>query len=82
VAHLRQRPALGRPFTDLTYQPMPAANGYETFIFTGFGQDFVCVYPQRVYDIPPEQVVGSALATRYGYAKDGTLILVKEPSSC
>jgi hypothetical protein len=55
------------------------ANGYRTFIVTGFGQDFVRVYSQQVYDIPPEQVVGSALATKYGYAKDGKPILIKEP---
>jgi hypothetical protein len=55
------------------------ANGYKTFIVTGFGQDFVRVYSQQVYDIPPEQVVGSALATKYGYAKDGTPVLIKEP---
>lgn len=78
-------PRWGRPFTDLTYQPMQKvmsylrANGYKTFIVTGGGQDFVRVYSQQVYGIPPEQVVGSALATRYGYAKDGAPILIKEP---
>lgn len=78
-------PRWERPYTDLTYQPMQEvmrylrANGYKTFIVTGFGQDFVRVYSQQVYDIPPEQVVGSALATKYGYAKDGTPILIKEP---
>ena len=55
------------------------ANGYKTFIVTGFGQDFVRVYAQQIYDIPPEQVIGSALAVKYGYAKDGKPILIKEP---
>jgi hypothetical protein len=55
------------------------ANGYKTFIVTGFGQDFVRVYSQQVYDIPTEQVIGSALNTKYGYAKDGKPILIKEP---
>ena len=74
-----------RHYTELTYKPMQEvmshlrANGYKTFIVTGFGQDFVRVYSQQVYDIPPEQVVGSALATKYGYANDGKPILIKEP---
>jgi hypothetical protein len=55
------------------------ANGYKTFIVTGFGQDFVRVYSEQIYGIPPEQVVGSVLATKYDYAKDGKPILIKEP---
>jgi hypothetical protein len=46
---------------------------------TGFGQDFVRVYSREVYDIPAEQVIGSALNTKYGYAKDGEPVLIKEP---
>ena len=46
---------------------------------TGFGQDFVRLYSQQVYGIPPEQVVGSALAVKYDYFKDGKPILIKEP---
>jgi phosphoglycolate phosphatase-like HAD superfamily hydrolase len=78
-------PRWKRPYTELTYQPMLEvmsylrANGYKTFIVTGFGQDFVRVYSQQVYDIPTEQVIGSALNTKYGYAKDGKPILIKEP---
>ena len=55
------------------------ANGLKTYIVTGFGQDFVRLYSQQVYGIPPEQVVGSALAVRYDYGKDGKPILIKEP---
>jgi phosphoglycolate phosphatase-like HAD superfamily hydrolase len=78
-------PRWKRPYTELTYQPMLEvmsylrANGYKTFIVTGFGQDFVRVYSQEVYGIPTEQVVGSALNTKYGYAKDGKPMLIKEP---
>ena len=78
-------PRWKRPYTELVYQPMLEllkylrAHGYKTYIVTGFGQDFVRVYAQKVYGIPPEQVVGSALATTYGYAKDGTPQLVKSP---
>ena len=55
------------------------ANGYKTYIVTGGGQDFVRVYSERVYGIPPEQVVGSAGGPSYGYGKDGKPILTKEP---
>jgi phosphoglycolate phosphatase-like HAD superfamily hydrolase len=72
-------------YTELTYQPMQEvltlfrANGFKTFIVTGGGQDFVRVYSQRVYGIPPEQVIGSALGTKYGYDKNGKPFLTKEP---
>jgi phosphoglycolate phosphatase-like HAD superfamily hydrolase len=74
-----------RPYTELTYQPMQEvlkylrANGYKTFIVTGGGQDFVRVYSEEVYGIPPEQVVGSAGAVKFGYDKDSKPILTKEP---
>jgi phosphoglycolate phosphatase-like HAD superfamily hydrolase len=74
-----------RPYTDLTYLPMQEvlhflrANGYRTYIVTGGGQDFVRTYSESVYGIPPEQVVGSAGTTSYGYAKDGKPVLTKEP---
>jgi phosphoglycolate phosphatase-like HAD superfamily hydrolase len=78
-------PRWHRPYTELVYQPMVdllkylREHGYKTFIVTGFGQDFVRVYAQRVYGIPPDQVVGSALATTYGYAKNGAPQLIKTP---
>src|SRR5215471_7320505 len=74
-----------RPYTDLIYQPMLEVmqylrtNGFKTYIVTGGGQDFVRVYSERVYGIPPEQVVGTAEGTKYGYQKDGTPFLTKEP---
>jgi hypothetical protein len=54
------------------------ANGYKTFIVTGGGQDFVREYAEETYGIPPEQVVGSAGETKYGYDKDGRPVLTKE----
>jgi phosphoglycolate phosphatase-like HAD superfamily hydrolase len=78
-------PRWKRPYTDLTYLPMQEvlqylrARGYKTYIVTGGGQDFVRVYSERVYGIPPEQVVGSAGATSYGYTKAGEPFLTKEP---
>jgi phosphoglycolate phosphatase-like HAD superfamily hydrolase len=80
-----RHPRWQRPYTDLTYQPMREvlnflrANGYRTYIVTGGGQDFVRIYSERVYGIPPEQVVGTAGATKLGYAKDGRPFLTKEP---
>ena len=74
-----------RPHTQLAYLPMHEvlhylrANGYKTYIVTGGGQDFVRVYSERVYGIPPEQVVGSAGGTSYRYAKDGKPFLTKDP---
>jgi phosphoglycolate phosphatase-like HAD superfamily hydrolase len=74
-----------RPYTALTYQPMQEvlaylrANGFKTYIVTGGGQDFVRVYSKRVYGIPPEQVVGTAGGTTYGYDPNGKPILTKEP---
>jgi hypothetical protein len=55
------------------------ASGYKTYIVTGGGQDFVRVYSEQTYGIPPEQVVGTAAGTTYGYDKDGKPMLTKEP---
>ncbi len=78
-------PRWRRPYTELTYQPMQEvlkylrANGYKTYIVTGGGQDFVRVYAEQTYGVPPEQVVGTAGGTKYGYDKDGRPVLTKEP---
>jgi len=55
------------------------ANGYKTYIVTGGGQDFVRQYSEKVYGIPPEQVVGTAGGVRYGYDKNGRPFLTKDP---
>jgi phosphoglycolate phosphatase-like HAD superfamily hydrolase len=74
-----------RPYTELAYQPMLEVlrylrdNAYKTYIVTGGGQDFVRFYAEKVYGIPPEQVVGTAGGTKYGYGKDGKPFLTKEP---
>jgi len=78
-------PRWKRPYTELTYLPMQEVlkylrdNGYRTYIVTGGGQDFVRIYAETVYGIPPEQVVGTAGATKYGYDKQGKPFLTKEP---
>jgi phosphoglycolate phosphatase-like HAD superfamily hydrolase len=78
-------PRWKRRYTELTYQPMQEvlnylrAGGYKTYIVTGGGQDFVRVYSEATYGIPPEQVVGTAAGTKFGYGKDGEPLLTKEP---
>ncbi len=74
-----------RSYTELTYQPMQEvlqylrANGYKTYIVTGGGQDFVRVYADQTYGIPPEQIVGTMGGVSYGYDKDDKPILTKNP---
>jgi phosphoglycolate phosphatase-like HAD superfamily hydrolase len=78
-------PRWKRPYTELTYLPMQEvltymrASGYKTYIVTGGGQDFVRVYADAVYGVPPEQVVGSAGGTKFGYDRFGRPFLTKEP---
>ena len=73
-----------RPYTELIYQPMIEvmeylrANGFRTYIVTGGGQEFVRVYSEHVYGVPPEQVVGSSVLTKYEYT-DGKPVLLREP---
>jgi hypothetical protein len=77
-------PRFDRPYSQMVYLPMLEVmrylrdNGYRTYIVTGGGQDFVRAYAQQVYGIPPEQIIGSALTTKYEY-KDGQGILMREP---
>ncbi len=80
-----KHPRFKRPYTELTYLPMQEvlkylrAHDYKTYIVTGGGQDFVRVYADKVYGIPPEQVVGTMGETKYGYDKNGRPMLTKEP---
>ena len=80
-----KHPRFKRPYTELVYQPMLEVmqylrdSGYRTYIVTGGGQEFVRAIAQPVYGVPPEQVIGSAGQTKYGYAKDGQPMLVKIP---
>ena len=78
-------PRWRRPYTELTYAPMQellsylTENHFQTYIVTGGGQDFVRVYAQETYGIPPERVVGTVGGTKYGYDKSGKPFLTKEP---
>lgn len=80
-----KHPRFDRPYTELVYQPMLEllaylrANGFKTFIVSGGGIEFMRVFSDRVYGIPPEQVVGSTIATKFELQKDGTPVLMRDP---
>ena len=77
-------PRWKRPYTELVYQPMLEvleylrANGFQTYIVSGGGQEFIRAYAQRVYGIPVEQVIGSSIATKY-QLNDGKPVLMRLP---
>jgi phosphoglycolate phosphatase-like HAD superfamily hydrolase len=64
-------PKFNRPYTDVIYQPMLEllahlrANGFKTFIVSGGGVEFMRVWADKVYGIPPEQVIGSSIVTKF-----------------
>jgi phosphoglycolate phosphatase-like HAD superfamily hydrolase len=70
-------PRFGRPYTELVYQPMLEllallrAHDFKTFIVSGGGIEFMRVFSERVYGIPPEQVIGSSIVTHYAVGADG-----------
>ncbi len=79
-----RHPRFDRPYTDLVYQPMLElleylrANGFKTFIVSGGGIEFMRPWTAHVYGIPPEQVVGSSIKTRFE-VRDGTPVIVRLP---
>jgi phosphoglycolate phosphatase-like HAD superfamily hydrolase len=80
-----RHPRFKRRYTDLVYQPMLElldylrSNGFKTFIVSGGGIEFMRPWVEKVYGIPPEQVIGSSAETRFQLGADGTPVLVKEP---
>lgn len=80
-----KHPRWKRPYTELVYQPMLElmqylrTNEFKTYIVTGSGQDFVRVYGESVFGLPPEQIIGTAIDTKYGYSKSGAPSLMREP---
>jgi hypothetical protein len=79
-----RHPKTGRPYVQMTYQPMLEllaflrANGFKTYIVSGGGAEFMRPWAERVYGIPPEQVVGSRGKLKYE-VRDGKPVLVKLP---
>ncbi len=78
-----RHPRFNRPYTDLVYRPMLdvlallRANDFKTFIVSGGGIEFMRTFSEAVYGIPPEQVIGSSIVTRY-VVQDGEPVLVRE----
>ena len=79
-----KHPTTGRPYTEMVYQPMLEllaylrANGFKTFIVSGGGIEFMRAWAERVYGIPPEQIVGSSIKTKFEI-RDGQPVLVRLP---
>src|SRR5215213_1903125 len=73
-----------RPYTELIYQPMVELlaylreNGFKTFIVSGGGVEFMRPWSERIYGVPPDQVVGSSIKTRFEM-RDGRPILFRLP---
>ena len=80
-----RHPRFDRPYTDLAYKPMIElltylrANGFKTFIVSGGGIEFMRPWTEKVYGIPPEQVVGSSGVTEFKIGADGKPVLDKLP---
>ena len=79
-----RHPRFNRPYTDLVYQPMQELlvylrdKGFKTFIVSGGGIEFMRVYTEKSYGIPPEQIVGSAAVTKFQLAADGKPEIMRE----
>ncbi|MFO0417522.1 MAG: HAD family hydrolase [Pseudomonadota bacterium] len=79
-----KHPTTGRPYTKMVYQPMLEvlaylrANGFKTFIVSGGGADFMRPWAEEVYGVPPEQVIGSSIKTKFEL-RDGVPTLIKLP---
>ena len=77
-------PTSKRPYTEMIYQPMLEildylqANGFTTYIVSGGGIEFMRPWTERVYGIPPEQVVGSSIKTKFEI-RDGEPVLIRLP---
>ena len=79
-----RHPKFKRPYTDLVYQPMVEllaylrANGFKTIIVSAGGTEFMRPWTEKAYGIPPEQVFGSTIKTKYEM-RDGKPVLVRLP---
>jgi phosphoserine phosphatase len=79
-----RHPQTGKPYTAMVYQPMLEllaylrANGFKTFIVSGGGIEFMRPWAEKVYGIPPEQIIGSSIKTKYE-VRDGKPVIVRLP---
>jgi phosphoserine phosphatase len=79
-----KHPKSGRPYNEMIYQPMVEllrylrANGFKTYIVSGGGVEFMRPWVERAYGIPPEQVVGSTIKTKFEM-RDGKPVITRLP---
>jgi len=79
-----KHPKSARLYTEMVYQPMLEvltylrANGFKTFIVSGGGVEFMRPWAEKVYGIPPEQVIGSSIKTKFEL-RDGKPVLARLP---
>ena len=79
-----KHPKFKRPYTECVYQPMVEllsylrANRFKTYIVSGGGIEFMRPWTEKVYGVPPEQVVGSSIKTKYEM-RDGKPVLMRLP---
>jgi hypothetical protein len=79
-----RHPKFDRPYTELTFKPMRElldylrANGFKTWIVSGGGVEFLRVVAEELYGVPPEQVIGSSIRTKYE-VRDGRPAIVRLP---
>jgi len=79
-----RHPKTGRPYTEMVYQPMLElieylrANGFKTYIVSGGGIEFMRPWTEKIYGIPPEQVIGSSIKTEFEMV-DGRPTLMRLP---
>jgi phosphoserine phosphatase len=79
-----KHPKTQRPYTEMVYQPMLEvlaylrANGFKTYIVSGGGIEFMRTFSERVYGVPPEQVIGSSIKTKFEM-RDGKPAIVRLP---
>ncbi len=83
-AKTARHPTFRRPYTELTYAPMRElldylrANGFKTYIVSGGGVEFLRVFAEELYGVPPEQVIGSGIKAKYE-VRDGRPVIVRLP---
>lgn len=76
-----RHPRFDRPYQELVYQPMLElldylrASGFKTYIVSGGGIEFMRVFSQEVYGVPPEQVIGSSIRTKFELRGDRPVIV-------
>lgn len=79
-----QHPQFRRPYVECVYQPMLEllnflrSNAFQTFVVSGGGEEFIRTFSEKTYGIPPQQVIGSTMKTRYELRK-GTGVIMRLP---